>query len=53
MKILVQVGRKCADLWVSPDQSVIVFIAVEKPFIADVTADGISDSRRENGHSEY
>lgn len=26
----INVGRKCADLWVSPDQSVIAFIAIDK-----------------------
>ena len=26
----IQVGKKCADLWVSPDESVIAFIGIEK-----------------------
>jgi hypothetical protein len=26
----IQVGKKCADLWVSPDESVVAFIAIHK-----------------------
>jgi hypothetical protein len=26
----IQVGKKCADLWVAPDESVIAFIAIDK-----------------------
>lgn len=28
----IQIGRRCADLWVAPDGSVIAFIAIEKAF---------------------
>ena len=27
---MIHVGRKCADLWVAPDESVITFIAIDK-----------------------
>ncbi len=26
----IQVGKKCSDLWVSPDESIVAFIAIEK-----------------------
>ena len=26
----IQIGKRCADLWVAPDESVIAFIGIEK-----------------------
>ncbi len=31
-RTVINVGKKCADLWVSPDESVIAFIANRKRF---------------------
>jgi hypothetical protein len=34
----INVGKKCADLWVAPDESVIAFIAIEKDLGPDPAA---------------
>jgi hypothetical protein len=42
----IRVGKKCADLWVSPDESVIAFIGIEKaqPATADEIEPFIEES---------
>src|SRR5882762_6399447 len=45
-RLAIQVGRKCADLWVSPDHNAIAFIAIHKaePVTAQVEAPFIEES---------